>query len=49
MIWKLHCDRNKEEFDGVAREMKVVENKYAKMSELNEWLGRKVLKEGKEL
>ena len=49
MIWKLHCDRNKEEFEEISREMKVVEMKYAKMSELNEWLGRKVLKGGKEL
>ena len=40
---------SKEELWEIAKEIKVVENKYVKLSELNEWLGRKELREGKEL
>jgi len=49
MIWKLHCDRKKEDFEGVEREMKAVEKAYVEKLELGEWLVKKVKREGGEL
>ena len=49
LIWKIHCDRDKEEFAMIAREMKVVERKYVELSELNEWVRNKVIKRDHEV
>lgn len=45
LIWKLHCDRNKEEFSSISKEMRQVEGLYVEMSGLKDWLRKKEMKE----
>jgi hypothetical protein len=44
LIWKLHCDREKDNFSPISREIKMVESLYVKMSGLEDWLKKKVIR-----
>ena len=45
LIWKLHCDINKEEFNDLRREIKKVIGLYVEMTGLQDWYRKKEILE----